>query len=278
MSIDRQTLEKLEQPQLVDYTIDLIAKFNEQVTNYNTLYTEYTKQLEQLTVAQNEFNVPNDEVLKIQEQLKLSNDSIIELQSVVKAKENELAELQKTNDKITKELSKAKEKTSTKDKAVVQDNSELIKEIEDLKNEIDILKAQKSSTKLTDINSLEKCSQVPYIVQTYTINGFENRVDNSEVYGGRQFVIATVLIKLENLTFTWNLDFKGSELYKPENQIRTLTIKEEDLEKIKIAGKAKGMFVAIKDVFGIKDNFSPDSFFNSAIMVAGAPVEVETIK
>ena len=241
-------IEKMTKQQLVPYIKELIDKFNEQANNYNRLYGEYQKAIEALTVASNT-TVDEEVALKLQK---------------------ELEAVQAELDSAKKEISRLMEESEKN-----LETESLLKEIESLKNEIIILKAQKSPTRLSDINSLEKCSVSTYSVQTYTIYGFENRVDNSEIYGGRRFPIANILVKLENLTFTWTVDFKGSELYPAKKIIRRLTISEENLEKVKQSGKTKGMFLAIKDTFSILENFSPITFFNSPIMVAGEEVQEE---
>lgn len=255
--MDMTQIEKMTKQQLVPYIKELIDKFNEQANNYNRLYGEYQKAIEALTVASN--TAVNEEVaLKLQKELE---DVQVELDIAKK----EIKRLMEESENTIKNPESEK----------ILETESLLKEIESLKNEIIILKAQKSPTRLSDINSLEKCSVSTYSVQTYTIYGFENRVDNSEIYGGRRFPIANILVKLENLTFTWTVDFKGSELYPAKKIIRRLTISEENLEKVKQSGKTKGMFLAIKDTFSILENFSPSTFFNSPIMVAGEEVQEE---
>ena len=260
---DRASLEKLNKQQLIDYTLNLIQKFNEQNTNYTNLYSTY-----QMLVKSSEAAASEEQNVKFIEEN--YGKEIATLKEQLQEALNKNSELSKTIESLNTVVEVNPETVSKQDIQI----SNLIKENEDLKNEIVILKSQKPSTKLSDINSLEKCKNSTYTVQTYNINAFENRVDNSEIYGGRKFIIASVLVKLENLTFTWSVDFKGSEIYPARKEMRKLIISEEDLDSFLVSSKAKGgMFNAIKDAFDIKDNFSPDTFFSSALFVAGEKLD-----
>lgn len=262
MSVDRSSLEKLNKTQLVDYTLDIISKFNDQVNSYKILYEEYQKLInlnESLDLNKQDNRLESDqEIDSLKEKLEIAEKEILNLNEMI-TKFHEAEEKKSENKEKSSEISELSNNIIS-----------LTQENEHLKNEIATLKA-KGSNKLSDINSLEKCTKNPYSVQTYNINAFENRVDNTEIYGGRQFIIASILIKLDNTVFTWTVDFKGSELYAPSKVTRTLEISEENLESIKISAKEKGMYQAIKNVFSIRDNFSP-SFLQSPVMVAGNEV------
>lgn len=273
-TVDKSNFEKLTKAQLIDYITGVVEKFNEQVLNYNTLYTEYQKALE-IKSSANSDNKQEDEILKLKEEIQTlkeefdsltqTNQSLVEEKIFILKENKELAENLEVIQKKFNSLNGKETDQSSQDSYY----NNLIKENDELKNELMIIKSQKINKKLPDINALEKCSKINYIVQTYNVYGFENRVDNTEVYGGRQFIIASILIKLEDLKLTWNVDFKGSELFPSKKVIRTLTISREDFKKIKKSSLTKGMHLAIKDAFDIKDNFSPDVFFKSAVMVAG---------
>lgn len=268
MSVDRSSLEKLNKTQLVDYTLDVISKFNDQVNSYKILYEEYQKLInlnESLNSNKQDIHLESDqEIDSLKEKLSLAEKEILNLNEMI-------AKFHEVESKKSKEAKESENKEeSTKINELLNKTISLTQENEHLKNEIVTLKA-KGSNKLSDINSLEKCTKNPYSVQTYNINAFENRVDNTEIYGGRQFIIASILIKLDNTVFTWTVDFKGSELYAPSKVTRTLEISEENLESIKVSAKEKGMYQAIKNVFSIRDNFSP-SFLQSPVMVAGNEV------
>lgn len=268
MSVDRSSLEKLNKTQLVDYTLDIISKFNDQVNSYKILYEEYQKLInlnENLDSNKQDIRLELDqEIDSLKEKLGIAEKEILNLNETI-------AKFHEDNTKESKESENKEE--SSKINELLNKTISLTQENEHLKNEIVTLKA-KGSNKLSDINSLEKCTKNPYSVQTYNINAFENRVDNTEIYGGRQFIIASILIKLDNTVFTWTVDFKGSELYTPSKVTRTLEISEENLESIKVSAKEKGMYQAIKNVFSIRDNFSP-SFLQSPVMVAGTEVIID---
>lgn len=253
--MDMTQIEKMNKNQLIPYIKELIDKFNQQVNNYNVLYSEYQKLLEtKNSESVSTENLDEDKIL-LQKELDSAKLKIEELTNSIAILEQQKTEIQ------------------VEPKAE-PDNSQFLKEIDELKNEIMILKSQNvSSKKLPDINSLEKCKNGTYIVQTYNISAFENRVDNSEIYGGRKFTIATILIKLENLVITWSYDFKGSELFEPKKEMRKLIITEQQLEAILTMGKNQGMYNALKFTFDIKDNFSPETFFNSPVFIAGEKLD-----
>ena len=277
--MDMTQIEKMNKQQLIPYIKELIEKFNQQVLNYNTLYTEYQKALE-IKSSANFDNNQEDEILKLKEEIEtlkkefdsltLTNQSLAEEKIFILKENKELAEELEVVQKKFNLLNDKETDQSTQDSYY----NNLIKENDELKNEIMILKSQKvSGKKLPDINSLEKCKNGTYIVQTYNIDAFENRVDNSEIYGGRKFTIATILIKLENLVITWSYDFKGSELFEPKKEMRKLIITEQQLESILTMGKNQGMYNALKFTFDIKDNFSPETFFNSPVFTAGEKLD-----
>ena len=277
--MDMTQIEKMNKQQLIPYIKELIEKFNQQVLNYNTLYTEYQKALE-IKSSANFDNNHEDEILKLKEEIETLKKEFDSLTLTNQSLAEEKIFILKENKELAEELEVVQKKFNLlNDKETDQSSQDsyynnLIKENDELKNEIMILKSQKvSGKKLPDINSLEKCKNGTYIVQTYNIDAFENRVDNSEIYGGRKFTIATILIKLENLVITWSYDFKGSELFEPKKEMRKLIITEQQLESILTMGKNQGMYNALKFTFDIKDNFSPETFFNSPVFTAGEKLD-----
>src|SRR5574344_574863 len=99
--MDMTQIEKMNKQQLIPYIKELIEKFNQQVLNYNTLYTEYQKALE-IKSSANFDNNQEDEILKLKEEIEtlkkefdsltLTNQSLAEEKIFILKENKELAE------------------------------------------------------------------------------------------------------------------------------------------------------------------------------------------
>lgn len=155
------------------------------------------------------------------------------------------------------------------------DNSGMLLEIEDLKNEISKLKdtldqkeilinnllIESKNLKINDINALKKTTDNDVSVQLYKVMGYENRVDNSKAYGGREFEIATIMVKYDDGKLTWDVDFKGSELFEPYKESFSNILNEAQKTNLLTHVKIHGWYTLLKSVMAIPSDFNSESFF-----------------
>ena len=271
MSVDNTTntstengIDKLTKPQLVEYVNNVIHKFNEQVTNYNTLYTEYQKLLEIV-------NTPTKENKAV-----YTDDHILEMDQRIDSLQEQLKESLESKDLITKQLEEAIKEISRLNNLITDSDNNIDAknlEIENLKTEIQNIKLEQSKnpTNLKSINNLDRT--VTNSVQIYEIFGYENRVDNTFDYGGREFTIAKVHVRLLDKTFSWTIDFLGSELYKSERISRMVTMDEAQNDHFVKLIKNNTLFNAIKLMLDIPDKFNPKIFFDSVLYKIGEEIK-----
>ena len=147
-TVDKSNFEKLTKAQLIDYITGVVEKFNEQVLNYNTLYTEYQKALE-IKSSANSDNKQEDEILKLKEEIQTlkeefgsltqTNQSLLEEKIFILKENKELAEKLEVIQKEFNSLNNKETDQSSQDSYY----NNLIKENDELKNELMIIKSQK---------------------------------------------------------------------------------------------------------------------------------------
>lgn len=291
----RADLEKLKKEQLIDYAVDVATKYSDLATAYN-LVVERNNQLQtQLNTVSTESSATSES----SEVLKELNNKIDEMTYINESTKNELETSKKEIEDLKAKLAfattageiaapmdvgqvmehpeyiaifKKAEGLETKVESLTNEYTQLeitLKETHDELNEalatIENLKIEKSSKKLEDINALPKSSNNTISVQTYNINGYENRVDNSKNYGGRQFCIASVMVKYENSILSWQIDFKGSELYPSRifNRYKVFG----DNEKGSLAKEVNriGWHATLKNYLSIPDDFDVTTFYNTGL-------------
>lgn len=148
-------------------------------------------------------------------------------------------------------------------------------EIENLKKEVLELKEkleqkdvvinnliiESKNPKINDINSLKKSSDNMVSVQIYKVLAYENRVDNSKSYGGREFEIATITVKYDNGKLTWDVDFVGSELFEPFSGNYSNQLNESQIETLLNLVQRHGWYKSLKILMGLPSEFNSESFY-----------------
>lgn len=126
---------------------------------------------------------------------------------------------------------------------------------------INNLLIESKNPKINDINALKKTSDANVSVQFYKVLGYENRVNNSKEYGGREFEIASFTVKYDNGKLTWDVDFKGSELYEPYKESFSNILNEAQIINLMENVKVHGWYKFLKSAMGIPSTFNAETFF-----------------
>lgn len=252
----RSELEKLKKEDILNYAVDVATKFNDLAVNYNGL------------VERN--NVLQTQVIDLTNQLENTKSFVNdgENSEVVKELNDKINEMVYINESTKNEL----ETYKTKVESLTNEYTQLEITLKETNNElndalaiIENLKIENNSKKLEDINALPKQSNGTLSIQTYNIYGYENRVDNSKNYGGRQFCIATVIVKYENSILRWKIDFKGSELYPAKVYNRYKVFDEKERGLLAGAVSRTGWFATLRDYLSIPTEFDVNTFYNTGL-------------
>lgn len=250
---EKAELEKLNKGPLVDYTMQVLTQYEQLVENYNNLANqsiELQKQNEDLNTKLASASQPEVAPMEVGQVMEHPEYIIMfkkadSLEAKVEALAKDYTQLEVT----------LKETKSELDEALVL--------IENLKIENAKVKSNKT---IENINTLPKSkSDTMYSVNNYTIKGYENRVDNSKTYGGKEFNIAYVTTKVENNMLSWKIDFVGSDLFPPTVINRYQIFNEHDLGALSRSVSKLGWFGAIKSYLSIPDTFQPDNFYNCGL-------------
>lgn len=253
------SFDKYTKTQLIEYINTIIPQFNELNNNYSVLYNEYQK----LISAPTEAPVQNIEIKEFEIKIQELETKLKESNELVESHAKMFNTLKDSFDNITKE----------KD-SLIAEKAILTEEINNLT--LEKAKGQKS-TSLKSVNDrvdiLEKNTFTSGAINIYEIKAHENRVDNSEFYQGREFTIAKVLVKLQDTTFTWTVDFLGSELFKPEKFTRTITMNQEQTEYFNGLLKNNSLFNSMKAMLDIPAKFDANIWFNSILCIMGDEIK-----
>ena len=139
--------------------------------------------------------------------------------------------------------------------------SELKDALDQKDSVINNLMIESKNPKINDINALKKTSDANVSVQFYKVLGYENRVNNSKEYGGREFEIASFTVKYDNGKLTWDVDFKGSELYEPYKESFSNILNEAQIINLMENVKVHGWYKFLKSAMGIPSTFNAETFF-----------------
>lgn len=139
--------------------------------------------------------------------------------------------------------------------------SELKDALDQKDSVINNLMIESKNPKINDINALKKTSDANVSVQFYKVLGYENRVNNSKEYGGREFEIASFTVKYNNGKLTWDVDFKGSELYEPYKESFSNILNEAQIINLMENVKVHGWYKFLKSAMGIPSTFNAETFF-----------------
>ena len=139
--------------------------------------------------------------------------------------------------------------------------SELKDALDQKDSVINNLMIESKNPKINDINALKKTSDANVSVQFYKVFGYENRVNNSKEYGGREFEIASFTVKYDNGKLTWDVDFKGSELYEPYKESFSNILNEAQIINLMENVKVHGWYKFLKSAMGIPSTFNAETFF-----------------
>lgn len=255
-------IDKLTKPELLEYTNKLVGSFNELTNNYSVLYGEYQR----LMAAPLEAGEP------------VKNEEFLALEEKVPKLEQELEKLFAD---YTAQLKVVGILTTERD-ALINEKNAFINEINTLKEDITNLKLEKTSNPtlktINTLNTLEKNTSTGGGIQIFEIKAHENRVDNTEFYHGREFTIAKIIVKLQDKTFSWTVDFLGSELFAPENFQRTVTMTDDQEQYFKGLLRNNTLYKSIKAMLDIPDKFDPSIWYNSILYKFGEAVKVEPSK
>ena len=250
---DRAELEKLNKGPLLDYTMQVLAQYEQLVENYNILannVNELQKQNEDLNTKlafatqATDIAAPMEvgQVMEHPEYIHMFKKAEA-LETKVEALTNEYTQLEVTLKETNNELNEA------------------LQVIENLKIE----KNKKIET-IDNINSLPKTtSDKIYSVNTYNVRAYENRVDNSKTYGGREFNIATIITKVDGHLLTWQIDFNGSTLYPNKVYNRCKIFSDDEIGMLMRMVGQLGWYTTIKNYLGIPDEFNPDEFYKTGL-------------
>ena len=195
-------LEKLKKDELVNYSLDLLGKYNDLANKYNTL-----------------ISAPKED------------------------NSGQITNLVNENQNLNLEITNLKEAIDQKDTIIANLNIEI------------------KNPKINDINALKKSSDNMISVQFYKVNAYENRVNNSKEYGGREFEIASFTVKYDHGKLTWDVDFKGSELYEPYKESFSNILNETQIINLMENVKVHGWYKFLKSAMGIPSTFNAETFF-----------------
>ena len=259
-------ITKLTKPDLIIYINKLVAAFNEQTTNYGVLYNEYQRLIAAPVEAGTTPPVKSEEFLALEARVpKLEQ----ELEKLFKDYTDKL----KIVGELTRENEELKLSVKEYQSNFVADDGEIKRLNEEIKN----LRLEKSKvSSLKDINSLEKipAKSNSVTVQTYEVFAYDNRVDNTEFYQGREFTIAKILVKLEDRTFSWTIDFIGSDLFTPAKIARMVVMDDTQYDHFQKLLNGNTFFNAIKAMLDIPLKFDPNIWFQSVLYMTGDRVEI----
>lgn len=195
-------LEKLKKDELVNYSLDLLGKYNDLANKYNAL-----------------ISAPKED------------------------NSGQITNLVNENQNLNLEITNLKEAIDQKDTIIANLNIEI------------------KNPKINDINALKKSSDNMISVQFYKVNAYENRVNNSKEYGGREFEIASFTVKYDHGKLTWDVDFKGSELYEPYKESFSNILNEAQIINLMENVKVHGWYKFLKSAMGIPSTFNAKTFF-----------------
>ena len=195
-------LEKLKKDELVNYSLDLLGKYNDLANKYNAL-----------------ISAPKED-----------NSGLI-------------TNLSNENQNLNLEIANLKDAIDQKDTIIANLNIEI------------------KNPKINDINALKKSSDNMISVQFYKVNAYENRVNNSKEYGGREFEIASFTVKYDHGKLTWDVDFKGSELYESYTENFSNVLNDEQIASVTEQVAIHGWYKFLRSAIGIPLDFDNESFF-----------------
>ena len=154
---------------------------------------------------------------------------------------------------------------SPEQKLEIENLNKRISELKEILDQKDIvinnLMIENKNPKINDINALKKASDANVSVQFYKVLGYENRVNNSKEYGGREFEIASFTVKYDNGRLTWDVDFKGSELYEPYKESFSNQLSENKIESLLTNVCLHGWYKFLKSAIRIPSEFDSETFF-----------------
>lgn len=254
------SFDKYTKPQLIDYINNLIKQYNELNANYSILYGEYQKLVSAPNNSDNsqEINQLKVELEEAKNKITSLNETINELKSESEDKKLDVEVVP------NQELIDLREEV----KKLTDSNKLLNDELVNIK-----LENTKGSS-LKNINMLGKTENTKNSFQIYEIKAHENRVDNSEQYAGREFIIAKVMVQLNDNTFIWTVDFLGSALFKAEKFSRTITMNQEQSNHFDGLTNLNTMFKSIKYMLDIPDKFDANIWFDSILYKLGNEVKL----
>lgn len=191
---------------------------------------------------------------------KMKKDELVAYAKDLISKYTELANMYNTL------IAKAPETIeSPEQKLEIENLNTRISELKDALDQKDIvinnLMIESKNPKINDINALKKASDANVSVQFYKVLGYENRVNNSKQYGGREFEIASFTVKYDNGKLTWDVDFKGSELFEPYKESFSNILNETQIINLMENVKVHGWYKLLKSAMGIPSTFNDESFF-----------------